>query len=128
MMKKILIILLLMMLMPTVNAAMSYKDAYTMNNSTPMAVFVYADWATNYEKNLTEFRKAQQELGDKYNYVELDIASNDAKAYTEQNAILPKLPYIMLYRGKCKFARLIDRSCASDEACILSKMKSFMRQ
>lgn len=128
MMKKLLIIVLLLMLMPTVKAAMNYNDAYAMNNSTPMAVFIYADWATNYETNLTEFRKAQQELGDKYNYVELDIASKDTEAYTEQNAILPKLPYIMLYRSKCKFARLIDRSCASDEACILSKMKSFMRQ
>ena len=127
-MKKLFVILSLLLLMPVTYAAMTYTNAYSMNNDKPMAVFIYADWADNYETSLSQFRNAQQEMGDLYNYVELDLASKDARAYTEQNVILPKLPYIMLYRSKCKFARLLDRNCSSSSACIIPKMKSFMRQ
>lgn len=127
-MKKLLSILTLILLMVPAQAASKYDSAYSVSDTTPMAVFVYADWADNYDGYLNVFRTVQQKMGDTYNYVELDIASEDAKAYSEQNVILPRLPYIMLYRSKCKFARLIDRNCASSAECIIPKMKSFKRQ
>lgn len=127
-MKKLIAILIMSALTLSVKAAVKYSDAYEVNDTKPMAVLIYADWADNYQNYLSEFRKIQQELGDIYNYVELDLASEDARNYTEQNMILTKLPYIMLYRSKGRFARVLERSCASDASCAAPKMKSFIRQ
>ena len=127
-MKKIILIFTLLFFVIKADAAMSFKDAFEVNDTKPMAVLIYADWADGYENSIVQFRNMQRELGSVYNYVELDIANEDAKYYTEQNTILTKLPYIMLYRGKCKFARFIERGCALDTACSVPKMKSFIRQ
>ncbi len=127
-MKKIVAIVAILMLALQANAAMSYKDAIAQNDRKPMAVLVYANWAQNYDYTLTMYRKMQSSLGNLYNYVELDLASAEAKDYTEDFAIMPKLPYIMLYRGKGKFQRLLDRNCATDLNCAIPKMKSFSRQ
>lgn len=127
-MKKLLIIFALLLLAVRVNAAITYSEAYQANDTKPMAVLIYADWADNYQAVLAQFRTMEAQMGNLYNFVEMDIASKDAKAYTEQNSILTKLPYIMLYRGKCKFARFIERSCASSADCTIPKMKTFIRQ
>lgn len=126
-MKKILLFLMLLILVPKAYAEMSYAEAYSMNNKKPMAVLIYADWAMNSDGILRQFRAVQKEMGDRYNFVELDIASEDASGYTEKNAILPKLPYIMLCRNYGKFAKRIDRECASNPACLIPKMKTFDR-
>ena len=127
-MKKLLAFLTLILLIPAVSATTTYKEAFAQNNKVPMAVLVYADWADNYNTYISEFRKAMNEVGDDYNYVELNIASEDAKEYMELNVILPRPPYIMLFRSNCKFARRLERSCASDVSCIVPKMRSFKRQ
>ena len=127
-MKNLLVIFVLFIVSIQANAAvMKYSDAYEANDTKPMAVLVYANWAENYAGIYRQFRAVQQEMGDKYNYVELNIADRDTKDYLEKNVILTNPPYIMLYRGKCKFARIIEGDCASSSACIISKMKSFMR-
>ena len=125
-MKKFLITLLLLMFIPQAYAAIKFDEAYAQNSKTPMAVLVYSDWATDNVNILKQFRSAQLALKDTYNFVELNISSKDAQSYMEKYTILPKIPYIMLYRGNCKFARLIDRDCASNSSCIVSKMKAFV--
>lgn len=125
-MKKILVFLTILLLTASANAAMTFSDAYS--DTKPMAVLIYADWADDYATALTGFRGMQQELGDIYNYVELNIASEDTKEYNKQNVILPNVPYVMLYRSNCKISRLIDKNCALSPACALPKMKSFIRQ
>jgi len=107
---------------------MSFSDAYEANNTVPMAVLVYAEWSDNAADYLATFRALEREFGDTYNFVEVDIATEYAKDYMERNPILVKPPYIMLYRGKCKFARVIERGCANNNTCISPKMKTFIRQ
>ena len=127
-MKKFILMLALLAFTLQANAAMPYKDAAAKNDREPMAILVYADWAQNYDYALTIFRKLQDTLGKSYNFVELNIASKDAKDYTETYSIMPKLPYIILYRGNGKFQRVLDRNCATDLNCAIPKMKSFSRQ
>ena len=127
-MKKLFFVLAVFVFALKANAAMTFSDAFDENNSKPMAVLVYANWIDNYEEYLTTFRGLEREFGDIYNFVELDIATEEAKTYMERNTILVKPPYIMLYRGKCKFARVIERDCANNSACISPKMKTFIRQ
>lgn len=126
-MKKILLVLAILIFALQANAAMSFKDAQAENGRTPMAVFVYAKWAQNYNDSLNVFRKLQSTLGNTYNYVELDLASDDAKEYTEIYLVRPRLPYIMLYRSNGNVQRLLERPCASDLNCALQKMKLFYR-
>ena len=124
-MKKLLITFLLFSIIPAAHSAMNFDDAYAQNSKTPMAVLVYTDWATNSSNILKQFRSAQQTMGNSYNYVELNISNKESQSYMEKYTILQKIPYIMLYRGNCKFARLLDRDCASCSSCIISKMKAF---
>lgn len=126
-MKKLLVLLILLFLVPKSYAAISYSDAYSNNDRKPMAVLIYAEWAPNYNNVLTQFRDAQKALGNTYNFVELNLASEDAANFTEDNVIWTKLPYIMLYRNRCKFAKQIKRGCTSDSACIIPQMKAFLR-
>lgn len=126
-MKRILILLMITLIGLQAHAFMSYEDAYVQNDVKPMAVLVYADWVDNSDKAVSIFNSAQQELGNYYNFVALNISSNDAKSYNEIFSFLPKLPYIMLYRGKGKFSRQLDRNCVYDYSCIVPKMKSFLR-
>ena len=127
-MKKLLIILGVFLLALKADAAMSFSDAFDENNTKPMAVLVYADWMNDYENYLATFRGLEREFGNTYNFVEVNIASEDAKDYLERSTILVKPPYIMLYRGKCKFARVIERDFANDSGNISQKMKTFIRQ
>lgn len=127
-MKKFVILLSAFLIASHAHAAMKFSDAYAANGKTPMAVLIYANWADNYSEIINEFRQAQKIMGNDYNYVELDLASKDAKDFTEINSILTQLPYIMLYRSNGRFARYINRSCSADKSCFIPKMKSFIKQ
>ena len=127
-MKKFILLLAVLIFALQANAAMTYKDASAENGKKAMAVLVYARWAQNYDYALEIFRNAQGRLGKSYNYVELDIASDDAKEYSEKYSIRSKLPYIALFRSNGEFQRYLDRNCTSDLNCAVSKMKSFLRK
>ena len=127
-MKKIFALFFVLLISLQANAAMKFSEAYEMNDKKPMAVLVYSDRASDYGSALYQFKAAQNQIGDLYNYVEVNLSSSQVLDYTEKNVILTKLPYIMLFRSKCKFARVIDRDCLSDSSCVVSKMKTFIRQ
>ena len=104
---------------------LSFSTGYAECTKIPLLVLVYADWANGANETLQLFKSIQVEFGDKYNYTELNIASNDAKAFNDKFHIYPKLPYILMYRDGGKVSRYIPRECASNYACISSKIKSF---
>ena len=127
-MKKILILLtvLTMTVVQAHAAKTTFSNAYAQNGKKPMMVLVYAKWADGYQNTLTQFRKVQQKYGNTYNFVELDIANQDAKLYSEKFVITSGLPYVMLFRNNCKVSRYIDRNCASSASCIISKSQFFI--
>lgn len=129
-MKIIINICLLIMLFLVSNSVfaqtITFEEAYEQTASKPMAVLIYADWADDYENHIVNFRKLQNYFNNTFNFVELDIASKDAKAFNEKYEIYPKLPYIILLRNNGKVSRYIPRNCALDSACVISKMKAFI--
>ena len=108
------------------HAAMSFQEALNVCSSKPMIVIVYANWAENYQFYLDKFRGLEQIFGDKLNYVELDIASADAKSFNMRYHIYPNLPYILMFRNDGKVSRYIQRNCAANESCMVPRIKSFM--
>ena len=125
-MKKLLSSLILLLLfvvgMQQANA-MKYDQA--INQSKPMAILVYAPWADGYTTMLQSFNSLQQKYGAKYNFVTMNIATDDAKVYNQKYYIYPNLPYVMLFRDKGKFSRFIERNCAQDTQCLSTKMDLF---
>lgn len=107
--------------------AMNFEEAFSQADRTPMVVLVYAQWANNYLNYIQQFRQSQSNLDTKFNFVELDIASKDARAFNERYHIYPKLPYILMYRDGGKVSRYIPRDCASNASCINSKLRSFIQ-
>lgn len=129
-MKKILgLILILIISLLSANKinAMTFEEAYSQAYSTPMVVLVYAQWADNYQNYLQQFRTVQGEFGKTFNFVEMNIASKDTKAFNEKYHIYPKLPYVLMYRDGGKVSRYIPRDCASSASCITSKLKTFIQ-
>ena len=129
-MKKILLIFsfLIFALIPASADVMNLETAIAKNSSKPMAVLIYANWADNYQAILQEFRKVERNLSNSYNFVELDIASKDAKIFNNNYVIYTKLPYIMLFRSNGKFSFLINRECTASSSCTISKMRTFERK
>ena len=125
-MKKLLSSLILLLLfvvgMQQANA-MKYDQA--INQPKPMAILVYAPWADGYTTMLQSFNSLQQKYGAKYNFVTMNIATDDAKVYNQKYYIYPNLPYVMLFRDKGKFSRFIERNCAQDAQCLSTKMDLF---
>ena len=129
-MKKLLNILLILIIFvaTAVKAqALNFESAFKEVGNKPMVVLIYAQWADNYQNYVQQFRLSKLSFGNKFNFVELDLASKDAKAYCERYHIYPKLPYIIMYRDGGKVSRYIPRDCASSSACITSKLKSFVQ-
>lgn len=107
--------------------AMTFEEAFSQVNSTPVVVLVHAPWADNVQNYIKQFKTVQKELDKKFNFVEMDIATKDTKAFNERYHIYPKLPYIVMYRDGGKVSRYIPRDCASSASCISSKLKSFIQ-
>jgi len=127
-MKKFLLLLTCFLLLTNLQSqAMTFEQAYNEMYSKPAMVIVYADWADNYQAYLNNFRKLKSVFGNRYNYVELDIASKDAKFYNSRYPINTNLPYVYIYSCGGKKARFINRQCASDTSCMVSKIKYTMQ-
>lgn len=127
-MKKILTLLTIVILSVSLQAkaTVSFEDAFKESTTKPMLVLVYAQWADDYETYLKTFKSAQNEFGDKFNYVELNIASADTKFFNSRYHIYPNLPYVLMFRDGGKISRYVPNNCADKEACLLPKIKTFL--
>lgn len=103
--------------------ATTYKEA--MSSSKPMALLVYADWADNVQNLQKVFTEIEQNYGNKYNFVSLNIASEETKDYNKKFFIYPNLPYVFLYRDHGKFSRFLKSDCAASYSCFEEKLKLF---
>ena len=128
-MKKILSVLFILVGMLSIGkvSAMTFEQAFSQANTTPMVVLVYAQWADGYQNYIQQFRTVQNELGKSFNFVEMDIASKDTKAFNDRYHIYPKLPYVLMYRDGGKVSRYIPRDCASNASCMSTKLRSFIQ-
>ena len=129
-MKKVaylLLVALFLFLGVKANASVSFEEAFSQASSKPMLVLVYAEWADNYEVFLEKFRGLEQEFGNDFNYVELDIAKPEAKSFNSRYHIYPNLPYVLMYRDGGKVSRYIQRNCAINESCMVPRIKSFTK-
>lgn len=127
-MKKIILLLFaLFMFMLQSNAVeMKFEEAYAQSKSKPAAIFLYADWADNAQECRVQFENIQQQLGNKYNYVFLDLSNKDTKGF---NKIFPiyTVPYIFTFRANGKISRYFDTDCILSNSCIISRMNAFLR-
>ena len=89
--------------------ALSFEEAFAQSVKKPMVVLIYAQWADNYTDYLQAFNIAKEQMSDKYNFVELDIASHDTKVFNAKYHIYPNLPYILMFRNQGKISRYIQR-------------------
>lgn len=110
------------------NATTTFEEAFSQSSTKPMLVLIYAQWADGYENCLNQFKAVENEFGDKFNYVELNIADKDTKSFNSRYHIYPNLPYVLMFRDGGKVSRYIPKNCASDNSCIIPKIKSFILQ
>lgn len=126
-MKKFLTLLAVFLLMITTKAnAMTFEEAFAQTSSKPMLVLIYADWADQYLTYIQAFNATQSEFGNSYNYVTLNVASPDMKAFNAKYHIYPNLPYVLMFRDGGKVSRYIPKNCILDQSCIVPKLKSFI--
>ena len=123
-MKKLFISLLLLLTVSTgIVKALTYEQA--LSDSKPMALLIYANWADNLANVNSVFNNMEQNYSDKYNFVKLDIASNDAKAFNKRYHIYPNLPYVLLFKDGGKVSRYLQYNCIIDSACFSEKLNMF---
>lgn len=107
----------------TKSFATSYSEG--ISQSKPMALLIYASWADDLSAANTNFALMSQEFSQKYNFVKLDIASDEAKVFNKTFSIYPNLPYVMLYKNNGRFSRYLQKSCVLDKTCFQEKMEFF---
>lgn len=128
-MKKILSIFLFLMFVFCLKSyALTFEEGYSESSRTPVVVLVYAQWADGYQELLQEYRSIQNsKLSQNFNFVELDIASKDARFYNSKFDIYTNLPYVLMLREGGKIARFIHKDCVLDSACMEAKLRSFIQ-
>ena len=125
-MKKLLTVLFLLLFagFGTMKAqALSFEEALQSKN--PSAVLIYAPWAENADTTVTAFDSLAGVYGQKYNFVKIDIAAEDAKSFNKTNYIYPNLPYVLLFKERGRMSRCITRDCLTNDTCIKEKMDLF---
>ena len=125
-MKKLLssLFLLILFLVGSQKAnALKYDEA--VNQSKPMAIFIYAPWADNYNTSMQAFNAMGQKYGSKYNFVTMNIATSEAKTFNQKFYIYPNLPYVLLFRNNGKIVRYLKDECINDQACFSSRLDFF---
>ncbi len=104
--------------------SMTFEEG--MKQSKAMALYIYADWADNAEQGKAVFQAMEQKYGNKYNFVTLDIASPEAKAFNKIYHIYPNLPYVLLFRDGVRFSRYLKMDCVLDSSCFGGKLDVFV--
>lgn len=131
--KKFLILFLLLLFMIKTPAeiseetdGMTFSEAFEEVGRKPMLMLIYADWADNYLECIEKFRGLEPVFGNTFNFVELDIASEETKAFNAKFKIDQNLPYVLMFRDGGKISRYLDSQCLLNESCIISRLKSFI--
>ena len=107
--------------------AMGFVEAYNKSASKPAAILVYADWASNIDGVLNNFRKVQAKQKDKYNFVILNIADRQAKVFNSKYYFYSGIPYIFLIKNNGKVTKVIQQDCLQSTSCIVDKMSTFTK-
>ena len=126
-MKKILLglaVSLLVLFCCNIANAMTFEEGLGQNKA--MALYIYADWADNAAQGKLAFQAMEQKYSNKYNFVTLDIASKEAKAFNKIYHIYPNLPYVLLFRDGVRFSRYLKMDCVMDTSCFSSKLDVFV--
>lgn len=97
-----------------------------ISQTKPMALYIYADWADNAQQGLQAFKAMEPAYSQKYNFVTLNIASEEAKAFNKMYHIYPNLPYVLLFRDGTKFSRFINMDCLMNNSCFKGKLDVFV--
>ena len=89
---------------------------------------IYANWADDVQQVSQAFTQMGQNplYADKYNFISLDIASKDAKAFNQVYYIHQGLPYVLLFKDRGKFSRYLQKDCVLDNSCFSQKLDSFV--
>ena len=125
-MKKLLSSLfLLLVMLSTSNAAKAMRYEEAINQSKPLAILIYAPWADGYQNSLQAFNQMEQRYSTKYNFVRMNIATDEAKAYNQKFYIYPNLPYVILCRERGKVSRYLKSDCVNDSACFANRLDMF---
>lgn len=108
------------------DSASNFTFEQGMNSKKPMVVLLYAPWSdgtVTANKNMIALKKA---YGAKANFISLNIAAAETKAYNKLLPIQPNLPNIMMFKDKAKISRFIPKDCVLDYACVSKKAGSFL--
>ena len=97
-----------------------------IKQSKAMALYLYADWADGAEQGKTAFNQMKSRYSDKYNFITLNIADKDAKAFNKMYHIYPNLPYVLLFRDGTRFSRFINMECLNSPSCFSGKLDVFV--
>ena len=126
-MKRLLVLTLFLLAGSLSSFAATFEQAFQDSDRKPMLVLLYATWADGYQSCINSFRQVEAELGQRFNYVELDIASKDAKSFNKKYSFDQNLPYVMIYRNMGKVSRRITTECAMSPSCMIPKIKAFLQ-
>ena len=107
--------------------AIGFEEGLSESYKKPLLVIVYADWADNYTTYLQKFRGLNQTFGDKFNYLELDIADSEAKAFNAKYHIYPNLPYVLMFKEGGKISRYLQKECVSNDSCLIPRVEGFLQ-
>ena len=125
-MKKLLSSLfLLMLLFVSSQKANALKYDEAVNQSKPMAVFIYAPWAEGYNAPMQAFNAMGQKYSQKYNFVTMNIATDEAKTFNQKFYIYPNLPYVLLFKERGKVVRYLKSECVNDSSCFSNRLDLF---
>lgn len=104
--------------------AMTFAEG--LNDSKPMALLIYANWADGAADTIGKFKSQQAQYEDRYNFILLDIASEDTKEFNKKYHIYPNLPYVLLYKDNGKVSRYLQKDCVMDDSCFTEKLDFFI--
>lgn len=123
-MKKFLFCIGLLMLAGFTSVqAMTYEEA--INQSKPMAILIYADWADNASNALQMFNTMSEQYSNKYNFVKINIATKGAKTFCKTYHIYPNMPYVILFKDRGRLTRFLQQNCVLNNACFADKLQNF---
>lgn len=103
--------------------AMRYEEGFQQQKA--MALYIYAPWADNYANVMKSFKAMEAKYGTKYNFITMNIATDEVKEFNKRSYIYPNVPYVLLSRDKGKFLRFVKSDCVLDNACFASKLDVF---
>ena len=127
-MKKIVSVLFLfsLMLWGSAKADEPMKFEQAISQTKPMALLVYADWADDAQTVLQTFNATGLQYEGKYNFVTMNIASPDTKAFNKSYHIYPNLPYVLFFKDKGKVSRYLKKDCVLNASCFKEKLDFFI--